>query len=458
MHSDHRKTTRIMIVEDEELVAQDIQQLLESRGYAITSHVRTGEDAVTKVARDVPDIILMDIKLAGDMDGIEAADIIGKRFFTSVIFLTAYVDDDTLNRAKITDPFGYVSKPFTDRDLISAVEIARHRITTQTEARRQQARMQSIFDHSREGMATLDRRDRIVAVNRSFETMFGYREDELRGRNVTECLVADENDSASHDVKEALCDSIGMEARRRRKDGTMIDVFISGGPIVAEGKREGFFVIYRDIGRQKQAEREITRNYEMIQTVLEGTTRALATAVELRDPYTAGHQHRVTRLACAIADEMKLDDYHVKGVRIAASIHDIGKIHVPAEILSKPGVLTDMEFNIIKLHPRVGYGLLKSIDFPWPIADIIYQHHERLDGSGYPQGLTGREILTESKIIAVADVVEAMVSHRPYRPALGINAALDEIKAGRGTRYDARAVDACVVLFTERGYIADDEE
>jgi len=564
MNGDGRETTRILIVEDEEIVAQDIHQVLESLGYTVTSHVTTGEEAVAKAEADVPNIILMDIKLAGDMNGIEAAEIIQRKFAIPVIFLTAYVDDETLNRAKITDPFGYVSKPFKDRDLLSAVEIARQRSTTQkalceredqfrsiiegnadaiiitdergtilfantaaesifacpvadmiggdfgfslsdsvqqerditgqdgrvtpvelrvasmqykgksayiaalrdiadrknaeAETRRQQARIRSVFEHSREGMVTLDTEDRIVTVNRSFETLFGYTEEELRGRNIVECLAPGQDDVTSQNVKETVRLSIGMEAHRRRKDGTMIDVSISGGPIVVDGEREGFFVIYRDIGKQKQAEREIMRNYETIQSVLEGTAQALATAVELRDPYTAGHQHRVTRLACAIADEINLDDDHVKGIRIAASIHDIGKIHVPAEILSKPDALTDMEFNIVKLHPRVGYGLLKNIDFPWPIADIIHQHHERLDGSGYPQGLTEKDILTESKVLSVADVVEAMISHRPYRTALGIDAALDEIRAGRGTKYDARAVDACVTLFTKRGYTMEDNE
>jgi len=171
----------------------------------------------------------------------------------------------------------------------------------------------------------------------------------------------------------------------------------------------------------------------------------------MRDPYTAGHQRRVAELASAIAKEMRLPKEKIEGIHMAGLIHDIGKIAVPAEILSKPSKLSKMEMDLIKAHSQVGYELLKEIDFPWPVANIVLQHHERLDGVGYPQGLKGDEILLEARILAVADVVEAMASHRPYRPALGLDAALDEIKQGKGKLYEPAAVDACLVLF-EKGF------
>jgi putative nucleotidyltransferase with HDIG domain len=186
---------------------------------------------------------------------------------------------------------------------------------------------------------------------------------------------------------------------------------------------------------------------------LEQSIQTIASTVEARDPYTAGHQRRVGELATAIAREMGLPDEQVNGIHLAAIIHDLGKIHVPAEILSKPGKLTDIEFMLIKTHPQAGYDILKNVKFPWPIADIVLQHHEKLDGSGYPQGLKKEQILLESKIICVADVVEAMSSHRPYRPGLGIDAALEEITRGRGTHYDPQAVDACMALFREKKYV-----
>jgi PAS domain S-box-containing protein len=185
---------------------------------------------------------------------------------------------------------------------------------------------------------------------------------------------------------------------------------------------------------------------------LEQSIQTIAGTVEARDPYTAGHQRRVGELAVAIAQEMGLPEEQINGIHLAAIIHDLGKIHIPAEILSKPTKLTDIEYMLIKTHPQAGYDILKNVKFPWPIADIILQHHERLDGSGYPQGLKSEQILLESKIIGVADVVEAMLSHRPYRPALGSEAAMDEIKRGRGSAYDSVVVDICLTLLVDKGF------
>jgi len=178
----------------------------------------------------------------------------------------------------------------------------------------------------------------------------------------------------------------------------------------------------------------------------------MAFAVESRDPYTAGHQRRVADLAHAIGSEMGLSEERLVGIRMGGIIHDLGKISVPAEILSKPSRLNEHEFGMIKLHPQVGYDILKKIDFPWPIAQMVYQHHERMDGSGYPQGLSGKKILLEARILAVADVVEAMASHRPYRPALGIDKALEEILKNKNVFYDPEVVDACLKLFKEKGF------
>jgi len=190
---------------------------------------------------------------------------------------------------------------------------------------------------------------------------------------------------------------------------------------------------------------------EEIRDGLEGTIEALARTTEMRDPYTSGHQQRVSQLACAIAGKMGLDKKTVDGVRVSGLLHDVGKVSIPAEILSKPGGLTPLEFDLVKEHVRVGFDVLKGIVFPWPVADIVLQHHERIDGSGYPAGLKGEAIRLEARILAVADVVEAMASHRPYRPALGIDAALQEIRDKKGTKYDAEAVEACLRVF-ESGY------
>ncbi|HEX8963351.1 MAG TPA: CHASE domain-containing protein [Rhodocyclaceae bacterium] len=198
--------------------------------------------------------------------------------------------------------------------------------------------------------------------------------------------------------------------------------------------------------RGRAVQRESARKLEK---ALSDTIRAIATTIEARDPYTAGHQRRVAELAAAIGREMGLDDDRVMGILRGSEIHDIGKVSVPVEILARPGRLSAMEFDIIKIHPRVGYDIIKDVDFPWPVREMVLQHHERGDGSGYPQGLTLKEIVLEARILAVADVVDAMISHRPYRVALGQTAALAEIETNRGRLYDPAAVDACLRLFRE---------
>ena len=203
----------------------------------------------------------------------------------------------------------------------------------------------------------------------------------------------------------------------------------------------------RDLAQDK-----VQQQLAQLQDSLEDTMRAIAGIVEMRDPYTAGHQTRVADLAAAIAKQMGLPDEQIHAIHLAGIVHDLGKIKIPAEILSKPGKLTDLEFGLIKVHPQAGYDILKGINFPSPIAQMVLQHHERLDGSGYPQGLKGEDILLEARILAVADTVEAMSSHRPYRPGLGIDVALEEITKNRGKYYDPQVVDAYLALFREQHY------
>ncbi len=196
-----------------------------------------------------------------------------------------------------------------------------------------------------------------------------------------------------------------------------------------------------------KAKNELEQSYADLSRSLSQTVEALATAAEVRDPYTAGHQRRVTELAIAIANELGLDERSVEGLRVSGLMHDIGKLAIPAELLSKPSRLTEVEYRLIRAHPETACSILETIEFPWPISSVVLQHHERMDGSGYPKGLKGEEILLEARILAVADVVEAMSSHRPYRPALGIERALEEIQEGAGTRYDENVVAACIKLF-----------
>jgi PAS domain S-box-containing protein len=244
-----------------------------------------------------------------------------------------------------------------------------------------------------------------------------------------------------------------LECRLRRADGVYRWWLVRGVPLLDETREIiKWFGTCTDIENIKHNEKKLLDTLESLRKAFGATIQAMVSAVETRDPYTSGHQLRSTDLARTIATEMGLPEEKIEGIRMAGSIHDIGKLSIPAEILSKPTKLTSIEFSIIKEHSLKGYEMLKDVESPWPLAEIVYQHHERMDGSGYPRNLKGEEILIEARILAVADVVEAMASHRPYRPGLGIDAALEEIEKNRGAHYDNAVADACLRLFREKGF------
>ncbi len=236
-----------------------------------------------------------------------------------------------------------------------------------------------------------------------------------------------------------------------RKDGEVRHLSVIRKEIFWNGKKQ-YQVIYQDITLRLRAEEKLKRTLENLRESIKTTIQVLSLASEAKDPYTAGHHKRVSHLARAIARELGLSKEIIEGIRMAGSIHDIGKLSVPAEILTKPARLTELEFSLIKEHSQAGYDMLKNVESPWPLADIVYQHHERMNGTGYPRNLKDDEILMAARVMAVADVVEAMSSHRPYRASLGINAAIEEIEKNRGTLYDVDVVDACLRLFREKGY------
>jgi len=208
----------------------------------------------------------------------------------------------------------------------------------------------------------------------------------------------------------------------------------------------------KKVVKDNRLERELQQSYEKLQKFIEGIAYVITEIVEIRDPYLIGHHQRVSKLATAIAQEMKLPQDKIKGVKIASLVHDVGKVNLPTQIVSKPSKLVEVEFNLLRNHPRTGYEILKKIDFPWPIAEIVFQHQEKIDGSGFPRGLKGGKILIEAKVLGVANVVEAMSSYKSYRPALSIDEALAEISKNKNILFDPEVVDACLRLFKEKGF------
>ncbi|MDQ7001026.1 MAG: PAS domain S-box protein, partial [Mariprofundus sp.] len=314
-----------------------------------------------------------------------------------------------------------------------------------------QKQTRQIIDTARDAFVSMDSTGSITDWNPQAEKTFGWQRKEAIGQSISKIIIPPESREAHEKgLKHFLESNEGpvlnqhIETNALHRDGHTFPVELSIVPAYSDGD-VSFHAFVRNLSAQAEARK-------MLKNSLVGTIVAVARAVGARDPYTAGHQQRVAQLARSIAQEMGLDTDRVDGLRMGATIHDIGKIYLPSEILSKPTRLSETEFELVKTHCQVGYDILKDIIFPWPIADIAHQHHERLDGTGYPQGLKGDEICLEARIVAVADVVEAISSHRPYREGLGIDVALQEIKTHRGEWYEPDAVDACLNLFRKGAF------
>ncbi len=446
---------RIMVVEDESIVALDIRNRLNILGYEVAGVFATGEEAVDKAGEVNPDLILMDIMLKGDLDGIDTADRISEHQRVPFIYLTAYADEETLKRAQNTGPFGYIIKPFEDRELKLSIEMALYKHSLDNKLRENRRWLATTLNSIGDAVITTDRQGRVVFINPAAEMLLALDQEQAKGRGLPEVfkLKSEESGELVEVPVQEVLDRGGAMLDRQDLllsiNGRNVPISSSIAPIADEqGKSEGVVVVFRDISHRKRAERALRTSLEQLRQTLNETVSALASMGEKRDLYTSGHQTRVSLLACAIAREMGLDEDRIEGVRVAGILHDIGKIYIPAEILSKPARLTDTEMELMKSHSEVGYEILKSVSFPWPVAKMVRQHHERLDGSGYPDGLKGNDLLLEARILAVADVVEAMSSHRPYRPALGLGRALDEVSKNNG-RYDEEVVKACLRLFEE---------
>jgi len=311
------------------------------------------------------------------------------------------------------------------------------------------------LDNSPLGVRISTLKGETIYANKAILDVYGYDSiDELKNTPLQKRYTPESHAEFQIRKEKRLRGEFGpseYEISILRKNSEVRHIHVFRKEIFWNGKKQSQ-VIYQDITERRKAEEKLKETMESLRRSIRTTIQVLGIASEARDHYMAGHQKRVADLARAIATEMKLPSEIIEVIRMTGAIHDIGKISIPSEILCKPAVLTDLEFSLVKAHSQYSYDIMKDVESPWPLANIVYQHHERIDGSGYPQGLKGEDILIEARILAIADVVEAMISYRPYRPSLGLDIALMEIENNAGVLYDRKATDACLRLFREKGF------
>ena len=456
------KPLRVLLIEDSEDDAVLILRELRKAGYTpVSERVETEYTMRSALSSQKWDIILSDYNMP-EFCAAEALSVYREcGIEVPFIIVSGAVGEEKAVQLMKEGAHDYVMKDNLKR-LVPAIE----RELKESEDRKSRKiaedsyrKSDFIVNASRDMMALINRSGIFETVNSSFCKIFGKeRQQEIVGHSVSEIWGQE-----VYEQKIKPC----LERCQNGEDINTEDWFDMEG--MGTQCLEISYIPYRNsngvvthaimaahnITNRKMAEQELDKSYRNLQKTLEETVNALSALVEMRDPYTAGHQNRVAGIARAIAQELGLSEDAAQGIWVASLIHDIGKVRVPADILSRPAHLSSAEFELIKEHPQTGYEILRKIDFPWPIAEIVLQHHERINGSGYPLGLKGDEILFASRIIGVADVVEAMTYHRPYREALGLDAALDEIKENKGILYDSDVVDACIKVFLEKGLALD---
>jgi PAS domain S-box-containing protein/putative nucleotidyltransferase with HDIG domain len=446
-----KEPLRILIIDDspdDTLLLE--RELRKAEWEIILRRVDTGEAMMQMLEKKCCDLILCDYMIPG-FGGMEALEIF-KTYNLDIpfIMISGKITEEMAIEALLNGAQDFVLKQNLPR-LIPAIRRGIERIRIISERKQAEESLKSevhrrrrMMESSNDGIAIFNQSHQLVETNGRFAQMLGYTMDEMLRLHIWDFEATMSKEQICQNFADISTINTTIETRHRRKNGTEYDVEVSIGGAVVDGEAISF-TISRDITERKEAEKNLHNS-------LIGTVRAISDIVEMRDPYTAGHQKRVASLACAIARELGMDEDQIEGLALAAQIHDVGKIQIPAEILSKPTQITEIEYMMIKTHPEAGYQILKDIQFPWPIAEMVRQHHEKLDGSGYPHGLKEEDIRLESRILSVADIVEAMASHRPYRPSLGIEVALEEILHERGTKLDAAIVDACIALFRENRF------
>ena len=446
IHPDH---INILIVDDEKDLLDILCEAIRHEGYRCLA-ASDGREALSILEEEHVDVVITDISMP-NMDGIELTKIIKEKYDTAVIMMTGFVKDFSYETVIDVGVSDFMQKPVSIKELMTRLR----RVLRERSILKEQKEFEFIVKTAKEPIALVNKNYTYEVVNDSYCRIYGKNKQDVIDKKVGDFWG---EESFGKTIKEHfdLCLS-GTEVHHEQKiaisPSENIYLDISYYPYSANGQTISHAVVVsHDISERKRAEEQLNVTMETLRKAMGATIKTLALTVETRDPYTAGHQKRVADLARAIARELGLSAEQVDSIRMAGAIHDIGKISVPAEILSKPTELSYIEFALIKIHSQAGYDILKDIEFPWPIARIILEHHERMDGSGYPHGGKKDEILIESRILAVADVVEAIASHRPYRPSLGLEKALTVISTDSGVLYDSDVVKTCLTLFREKGY------
>ncbi|MEE9914172.1 MAG: PAS domain S-box protein [Deltaproteobacteria bacterium] len=454
---------KVLMVEDLEDDALLLIRTLRKSGYEPASErVQTADDMSFALLSQPWDMILCDYHMPG-FSGIDAIALLKKlNLDIPLVIVSGAIGEETALDCIHRGASDYIMKGnlarlglAVKRELENkAMRVKRKQ--DEEALRASEERYRTILENIEDGYYEADMAGNFIFFNNALSRIWGYPKEELMGMNSRQYTDSESGRRLYHAHKKVYetdkpvrlfdYEIIRKDNTRRIVQSSFTLLKDSGDQVI------GYRGIVRDITELKQMEKERQKSLEQLRTSLEATIHAMAVTVESRDPYTAGHQRRVADLAYAIARDLNLDSHRMDGLRMASTIHDLGKISIPAEILTKPTKLTNIEYEIVRTHAQAGYDILKDIDFPWPIARIVLEHHERMDGSGYPNHLKEGDILLESKILAVADVVEAMASHRPYRPSLGTELALDEIVRNRGRLYEGAIVDICLRLFKEKHF------
>jgi response regulator RpfG family c-di-GMP phosphodiesterase len=490
MTEDSTVKYRILAVDDDPTILDLYQQILSSDakrgGSNATFEVdccTQGKEAVETVKLALEfnksySVIFLDLNLPPGPDGEWTAEQIQKLDpYTNIVLVSGFMragPAKLANRSAASDRLLYLQKPFHRQEILQFATALSAKWLAEIELRNLHEEMEDLVDERTNALLQTNRQLRKeIATRQETEKALHMSEVNFRNmiyNNADGVLILDENSIVK--FMNPGAESIFGTKAKHFVGQTFEHLIIPGKPteldiIIGDGKsvvaemrvmetewegKKAYLASLRDITNRKRMQQRLQRSLDNLKDVMDGTIRAMALAVEMRDPYTSGHQHRVAQLAQAIAEEISLPADTIEGVYMAASIHDIGKISLPAEILSKPLKLTEIERKMIQAHSKVGYDILNGVDFSWPIAQIVLQHHERMDGSGYPHGLGGKEVLIEARIVGVADVVETMASHRPYRPAMGLDRALEEVMKNKGRLYDEKVVNACLILFNEKGF------